>query len=774
MRYFYSRTWNRTCNSLNGGRGIAILLFFFLFLQTGRAQDPKTAEQSWWKQNNLRVIQTNLPDYEAATLDPDSLVKDLVDFSANTLLINAGGIMAFYPTQLDFQYTNPYMRPKMLGEVIAKCHARHIRVIVRFDFSRVEAGIFKAHPDWCYLSPKGERIINTNMVVVSINAPYVQDRAFRIISEVMDKYPIDGIFLNMPGYQVNDAYQGKYHGIDQNEYDKKRFFEYSGGLALPTVENKADTLFQKYLAFKQYTVEDWSRRLYELVKAKSPGIAICTYSDKYVDIIRHESQASPLPYWPYTASDNVNNASHSFPHHIISNASIQQISFQSRYNAVEPEECAIRLYENIANGSGLDISLMGDLRGYEDPRNFATIKKIYAHHKKFEAYFGNYRSVARIAVIAPGSWPSGLPMQEYRGILLMLNEAHIPYDIIGDAQMGELASSLKNYRLLILPDISYLNSGCMPALREALRNGTNIIATNTSLYDDPAALQELFGARIVNKENEGSGNYLRPDSPDAHGLFKRLQGQKMVYWKYNLGLYDLSGADARWLPILGKGRPGPPEIIGGHEPTGYFAMGVKNHGKARAIILPENIGRLYYMQGYQEHKNILLDVIDYIFPAAGQQIKTNAPARVETILQEFALRPHDRQTRGSGTENLRSGGSSPEDIRMGRPGPGGANAEGPGGPGGANVERLGPGSTNTRGTGDGLILHLVNLTGFSGNTYFQPLPLYNLSFRIQCPFKPSGLTGMVSGRAIPFIWSGGVVGFSIRELGSFEGVMIRR
>ena len=94
-------------------------------------------------------------------------------------------------------------------------------------------------------------------------------------------------------------------------------------------------------------------RLHKLVKGKNKNIAICTYSEKFVDIIRHESQTNSLPYWPYNASDNVNNTATSYPDHIVSNASIQQISFQSRYNAIEPEEIAIRLYENIANGSGL-------------------------------------------------------------------------------------------------------------------------------------------------------------------------------------------------------------------------------------------------------------------------------------------------------------------------------------------------------------------------------------------------------------------------------------
>lgn len=675
----------------------------------------------WWKKNNLRVIQTNLPAYEAATLNPDSLAKDLKDFSANTLLINAGGIMAFYSSKLPFHYINPYMKNNnMLEEVVRKCHENNIKVIVRFDFSRVHESIFKAHPDWCYISPKGERIINTDMYVVSINAPYVQECAFKIIEEVIDRFPIDGIFLNMPGYQVNNPYEGKYHGIDQNEADKKRFAEFSGGLKLPTEENKADSIFQKYLEFKKFTVEDWAERLNKLVKSKNEQIAICTYFDKHVDIIRHESQTNSLPYWPYSASENVNSASTSFPTHIISNSSIQQISFQSRYNAVEPEEVGIRLYENIANGSGLDISMMGDMRGYEDERNFGVIKKIYAHHKKHEQYFGKYTSIAKIAIITPGSWPSGLPMQEYRGIQLMLKEAHIPFDLIEDSQIGHLSDKIKQYKLLILPDITYLNSASIKTLREASEQGVNLIATNTTMYDNPALLLELFGAKIISKDNEGSGNYLSPANKE---LFKRFKKQKMLFWKFNLGKYDFSEADSVFLPILAKGRPGPPEIIGGHEPTGFYGMGVKVKKQSKNILLPINLGRLYYLHGYEEHKNILLDVIDYVFPEANELITTNAPERVELILQKYS-----RNT----VENKQ------------------------------------------KTTNDGLILHLVNLTGFSGNTYFEPLPIYKLYFKIKTDFKPSKVFSMVSEKPIKFVWNDGYVKFQLNQLNAFDGVVMDR
>ncbi len=678
---------------------------------------PDTLE--WWKRNNLRVMQTNLPAYEAG-LNADSLVADLLYFSANTLIINAGGIMAFYPTKLEYHYTNPYMKANMLKDVIQKCHDNGIKVITRFDFSRAHESIFKAHPDWFYISSKGERIINNEMYVVSIDAPYEQKVLFEIVEEVINAFPIDGIFINMPGYQTRNSYEGIYHGIDQNEYSKKSFAEYSGGMTLPTEEDLDNPVFRKYEEFKKYSVDDLMKRLNSLVKAKNKHIAICTYGDRYIDIIRHESQTNSLPYWPYMSSDNVSNAINSYPNHIISNASIQQISFRSRYNAVEPEETAIRLYENIANGSGLDMSLMGDFQEYEDERSYDVWKNIYDHHKKYERFFGRYKSPASVAVIAPGAWPGGDAAQEYRGIQLMLKESHIQFDIVEDGQVENLEEKLRKYKLIILPEITNLSDKSIDVITRVCKQGTNLIATNNSFYRTPEKLLDLFGAKIINKDHDGNGYYL---SPKEKQLFKRSDKQTLVFWKFNLGLYDFTGADTSFLPIYTPGRPGPPEIIGGHEPNGYNALGLKNHPSSKAAILPINLGKLYFLHGYEQHKNILLDVIDHLSPEVNQLVQTNAPARVEVILQEYIR-------------------NTPENISKAR--------------------------------SEGMILHLVNLTGFSGNTYFTPLPIYDIELRIKSDFKPSKVFGMVNNKRIDFTWSNGIVKFSVDELGQFEGIVLEK
>src|SRR5690606_22696620 len=93
-----------------------LVVISFILLALGCAREEKIyvpenivwpSDIPWWRANNLRVIQTNLPAYEAA-LNVDSLVADLQHFSANTLIINAGGIMAFYPTKLQYHYTNTH------------------------------------------------------------------------------------------------------------------------------------------------------------------------------------------------------------------------------------------------------------------------------------------------------------------------------------------------------------------------------------------------------------------------------------------------------------------------------------------------------------------------------------------------------------------------------------------------------------------------------------------------------------------------------------------
>jgi hypothetical protein len=677
--------------------------------------DPTLDTSIWWNKNNLRMIQTNLPAAEGA-LNPDSLLADLIEYSANTLLINAGGIMAFYPTKLPFHYKNPYVKDDMLGRVISLCHENAIRVIVRFDFSRIHESFFKEHPDWFYISPKGERVDNYGMMVASVNGEYMQKHAFEIVQEVIDNYPIDGMFVNMFGYNTMDYYKGVYHGIDQNPNDKIRFKEYSGGMTLPTIEDENDPVFLKYIAFKKYSTNELLKRMHDLIKSQRPNIALCTYNDDFIDIMRHEAQGElhHLPYFAYIASENVNTVEATFDDKIASSSSIQQITFGSRYHAVPPVRIRNRLYQSIAHGSGLDISLMGDMRNYEDERGFEVIKVVYAYHKKNEKYYGDYKSTAKIAIIKQDYWPGGPVMEEMRGIEQLLKEEHVQFDLVLKKYLSDRFDKLKNYKIIVLGHLQNFTDEEIETLEKLTDEGVNIIATNQTLIDSPEALKDLFGAQVIEKELDAFKYYLQLKDQD---IIKRQDKLHQAFLKCNFMKCEFDAESQLFFPLLDKGREGPPEMIGGHVPTGWYGASILDKNNAKTVYIPWEIGRMYYTYGFFAHRDILLDVIDYINPEIMQGFKTNAPPQVEITFNKFRY------------------------------------------------------NSDTTDSYNKYIMNLINLSGFNGRSYFEPLEVNNINFEIKVAIRPRKVYGLKSGETIKFEGDS-IIKFTLDHLQDFEAIVI--
>jgi len=677
--------------------------------------DPTQDTSIWWKKNNLRMIQTNLPAAEGA-LNPDSLLADLIEYSANTLLINAGGIMAFYPTKLPFHYKNPYVKDDMLGRVISLCHENGIRVIVRFDFSRAHESFLEEHPDWFYISPKGERVDNYGMLVTSVNGEYMQEHAFSIVEEVMENYPFDGIFINMFGYKTTDYYHGIYHGIDQNPNDKIRFKEYSDGMELPTVEDENDPVFLKYKEFKNYSTNKLLKRMHDLIKSQRPNIALCTYNDDFIDIMRHEAQGElhHLPYFAYIASENVNTIESTFEDKIASSSSIQQITFGSRYHAVPPVRIRNRLYQSISHGSGLDISLMGDMRNYEDERGFDVIKEVYAYHKKNEKYYGDFKSTAKIAIIKQDYWPGGPVMEEMRGIEQVLKEEHIQFDLILKKYLSLRFEKLKDYKVIIIAHLNSFSNDEIEVLKKLTEEGVNIIATNQSMVDTPEALKELFGVTVKENEMDAFKYYLQLKDQD---IIKRQDKLHQAFLKCNFMKCEFDKECQLFLPLLDKGREGPPEMIGGHMPTSWYGISILDKNAAKTVYIPWEIGRMYHIYGFLAHRDILLDVIDYINPEIMQGFKTNAPPQVEITFNKFKY------------------------------------------------------NSDTTDSYNKYIINLINLSGFNGRSYFEPLEVSNINFEISVDTKPKKVYCLKSGKTIKFEGSS-IIKFTLDNLQEFEAIVI--
>jgi hypothetical protein len=83
-------------------------------ISPGRAVEP----ERWWLQPQ-RILQTNLREIDA-TMNLDRYVQEVRDFGANVVLFNVGGIVANYPTELQYHYRNPCTKGDLVGTVLER------------------------------------------------------------------------------------------------------------------------------------------------------------------------------------------------------------------------------------------------------------------------------------------------------------------------------------------------------------------------------------------------------------------------------------------------------------------------------------------------------------------------------------------------------------------------------------------------------------------------------------------------------------------------------
>lgn len=63
--------------------------------------------QRWWEQYPWRNVQTNMRQIDMEDIDAKEYVAQLKELGATVILLSAAGIIANYPTKLDYQPKKP-------------------------------------------------------------------------------------------------------------------------------------------------------------------------------------------------------------------------------------------------------------------------------------------------------------------------------------------------------------------------------------------------------------------------------------------------------------------------------------------------------------------------------------------------------------------------------------------------------------------------------------------------------------------------------------------
>lgn len=577
----------------------------------------------WWKEKRFRMIQNNLRDIDAG-MDVDRYLEYLKEFEADVCMVGCGGITAFYPTELECQKQSPYLKDDFFGNLLQKCHSNGIRVIARFDFSKTHIDFLEKHPEWFSRSLKGEPVFFNDTAAVCVNGEYQQICSLKILEEVLTHYPVDGVFFNMFGYQTKD-YDNRYVGICQCENCRKKFWEYSN-MELPTEENEEDSVFRKYLEFKKETTEKLLEKIYKKVKSLNPNVAVCTYSRKGVDLIRSESNSAidrPLPFWMMESEENIAGIRESSEEGHSSNCVINAVDIFYRFMGVSPWLNALRLYGNLASGENLDWCIVGGFETYPDRRNFEMVKRVFRFHKRHEKYFKNLHSCARILLIRSSEEKNS--QEEFRGIFKILKESHLLFDVMELEEIEKINKSLMEYSVIILPQIRRISQAAAQALEqfEAV-----LVGTGTTLKDQPEILKKLFKVTVGKQMVPVRGSYLLTEPKET---FQDFRDRDWIYLDKEYYFMVPERENRNYLPLIRAGMYGPPERCHGYQITDQSSASAV---PGKSIYFPWNPGSLYLLQGYEDFKQLFLDIMKENTDCSEQMIQVDGPPCAEIMFDK--------------------------------------------------------------------------------------------------------------------------------------------
>lgn len=595
--------------------------------------DPGSYDGTWWNRTPIRLIQTNLRETDAL-MDVDAYVQSMVAASANVVMLNVGGIVANYPTKLDYHYQNPYLNNRdLVGELVKKLHAKGIKVIGRFDFSKINERYADQKPEWLYVSTSGKHVHFNGQSHTCPNGGYQQEYSFEILKEVITTYPLDGIFFNMIGYTTTD-YGGTYHGICQCGSCKKRF-QTETGMELPTQADMADPVFRRYNTFKKTTADELFYKIGDYVKKLNPTLIINTYSDAGVDMIRDESSSwlTDTYEWNYSGTDHVKRVLGSYKTKTPSNVFIHFIAIPFRHTATSPNIGRVWLLGNMLNGAPLDYNVIGTLLNQEDRAFIPIMNDLYGFHKKNEQYFTNLKPISHVGLIKGSE-------KEYRGLIKLLSEEHIMYDIIEPKTIGQESAPrpLQDYDTIILGDVTNMSDQQTAQLDEYVKQGGKLLVTGFSSTNDETGkpmnairLQSLGVSTDYDVFPRTNSTYLQLSNKDKQALGTNQFKDLDLLMLYSDFLKCKPTASAQpYLRLLPAVRFGPPEKSYYTDTDLSDSPGViiNTYGKGQTVFIPWRLGTQYEFKGHHGHRALFASAVQTIFKTSSS-LSTDASPLLE-------------------------------------------------------------------------------------------------------------------------------------------------
>ncbi len=638
---------------------------------TPAARAESGNEETPWYRRTLRWGQTNISEEDPASYDVAWWRQHWRRTRTQGLVINAGGIVAYYPSRFSMHYRAEYLENRDLyGELTRAAHEDGLVVLARMDSNRAREEFYRAHPDWFARDINGEPYRAAERYISCIDSPYYEEYLLDVVREIIAWEKPEGFTDN------------SWSGLGQDEICYCEYsrgsFRRATGRELPSKKDWDDPDYRQWIKWSyKRRLEVWDLNNRAMREAGGPdclwlgmiGGDFISQGRRFRDIKALLERSEMVMLDDQSRSDGIGFLGNSemgkrlhgvlgWEKNIPESMATYQRSPTFRKSAASKPEARMWMYAGFAGGIQPWWHHVGAFQW--DRRQFQTAMPVYDWYEKNEGYLVNRRPVATVGVVYSQENADFYGRDDarervafpYYGIVQALVRARIPYIPV---HADHIERDGRELSLLILPGLGAMTETQIVGIRRFVEGGGGLLATGeTSLYDewgDPRAdfaLADVLGVRFTGKRHGSLGvaqtwgggdhTYLRllPDlggevygpvsgaepvvSRPRHPVLKGFEETDILPfggWLLEVAPQDDTEVPVTFIPDF---PAYPPEISWMREPrTDIPGLVLRDSagGGGRRAYFAADLDRRFFRDNLPDHGDLLRNVVRW---AAGKEI----------------------------------------------------------------------------------------------------------------------------------------------------------
>lgn len=608
--------------------------------------DQKTEKDLPWYKTTYRWAQTNFTEDDPVKADIEFWRQYWRRTKTQGVIVNCGGIVAYYPSNLELQYRAQYLGDQdFYKRVSDAAHEEGIVVVARMDINRATKDFFDAHPDWFCRNKDGTPIMSNERYFSCINSDYYKVFIPQVLEEIIERYHPVGFADN------------SWKGLGRNTIcycnNCKAKFKASRGLDLPENVSWNDPAYREWVRWGyECRMENWD--LFNEVTKRAGGEDCLWFGMIHADPASgsFNDLKAILSRSKMIFNDQQGRESSGFEQNAVNGTLLrlasdeQALAPESMANYIRgtrtfrlgtnpKEETRLWMITGIAGGISPWSHHVGG--GQNDSRQFETPVPIFQWHANNDQYLYNRTDLANVAVV--WSQPNAdfygqdqvrervsLP---WKGFCMALSQYRIPFLPVNIQDIDKYAHRINT---LILPDIAVMTDQEIDVVCDFINNGGNIIVTGMTATLDwdgqPSSNDKLWRTLGLSRTGETKGaigsvnagweaaeahNYLRLPKTDRHEVLKGFENTDMLPFGGGLQVVNSTGNLKPMLSYIPSFPIYPPEFswIREEEPNTHPIFAGTLPGGGRAVYFAGDIDRCYGRALLPDHGELLANAVQW-------------------------------------------------------------------------------------------------------------------------------------------------------------------